>query len=69
MEISTELGGHAHHDFDVCACARKHARMLACMHTIFWHAWAQISESWVESARSKYLWNQENMPELSEHII
>ena len=37
-EISTESGGHAGHDYDVCACARKHARMLACMHAIFWCA-------------------------------
>ena len=35
--------GHAGHDYDVCACARKHARMLACMHTIFWCAKAHIS--------------------------
>ena len=38
IEISTESGGHAGHDYDVCACARKHARMLACMHAIFWCA-------------------------------
>ena len=38
IEISTESGGHAGHDYDVCACARKHAHMLACMHTMFWRA-------------------------------
>ena len=38
-----ELGGHASHDYDICTCARKHARMLACMHTIFWRAYAPIS--------------------------
>ena len=25
--------------------------------------------NWIESERSKYLWNQENMPDLSEHKI
>ena len=38
IEITTESGGHTGHDYDVCACARKHVRMLACMHAIFWHA-------------------------------
>merc|ERR1712112_584952 len=37
------IGGHAGHDYDVCTCARKHARMLACMHAIFWRAVAHIS--------------------------
>ena len=32
IEISTESGGHTGHDYDVCACAHKHACMLACMH-------------------------------------
>ena len=36
MEISTESGGYAGHDYDVCASACKHAHMIACMHTIFW---------------------------------
>ena len=35
IEISTESGGHAGHDYDVCTCALKNARMLACMHAIF----------------------------------
>ena len=43
IEISTESGGHTGHDYDVSACARKHARMLACMHAISWCAWAHIS--------------------------
>ena len=43
IEISTELGGHACHDYDVCACARKHACMLVCMHITFWRASANIS--------------------------
>ena len=38
IKISTESGGHAGHDYDICACARKHATMLACMHAIFWRA-------------------------------
>ena len=38
-----ELWGPANQDYDVCACACKHARMLACMHNIFWCAWAHIS--------------------------
>ena len=38
IEKYTKLGRHAGHDYDFCACARKHARMLACMHTIFWRA-------------------------------
>ena len=43
IEISMESGGHAGHDYDVCACERRHACMLACMHTIFWCAYAHIS--------------------------
>ena len=43
VEISTELGRHAGHYYDDCACACKHARMPACMHTTFWHAQANIS--------------------------
>ena len=43
IEIFTESGGHAGHDYGVCACARKHVSMLACMHTIFWRAYAHIS--------------------------
>ena len=38
IEISMDSGGHADHDYDVCACAGKHARMIACMLTIFWNA-------------------------------
>ena len=38
IEIFTESGGHAGHDYDVSAGTPKHARMLACMHTIFWRA-------------------------------
>ena len=30
-----ESWGHTRHDYDVCACAHKHAHMLRCMHTIF----------------------------------
>ena len=32
IEISKESGGHASHDYDICACACKHA----CMQSIFW---------------------------------
>ena len=39
IEISKESGGHAGHDYDICACACKHA----CMQSIFWHAYARIS--------------------------
>ena len=38
-----ESGGHAGHDYNVCACAQMYMCMLACMHTIFWHAYAHIS--------------------------
>ena len=38
IEISSESGGHDGHDDDVSACAHKHARMLACMHTILLRA-------------------------------
>ena len=38
-----ESEDHAGHDYDVSACAPKHAHMLTCMHAIFWHAWAHIS--------------------------
>ena len=43
IEISMESGGHTSHDYDVCACALKHACMLLCMHTIFLHALDHIS--------------------------
>ena len=38
-----EMGEHAGHYYDVCACAHKHTHMIGCMHTIFWHAYAHIS--------------------------
>ena len=38
IEISMESGGHASHDYDVCACACKLAPTLAGMHSIFWRA-------------------------------
>ena len=41
--ISTESGGHASHDYGVFACAHKHAHMLRCVYTIFWHAQVYIS--------------------------
>ena len=43
IKISTESGEHADRDYDVRAHARKHARMLACMHTMLWRAQAHIS--------------------------
>ena len=43
IEISMELWGHASCDYDVGAHARKHARILVCIHTIFWRAQAHIS--------------------------
>ena len=114
LEICTELERHAGHDYDVWAHAHKHARMLACLHTVFWRALAHISTKsdqryqsiyrirrtfwtflstvsserasfcacmlcacvhrpifqpdWVWLERSRILWNQNNMPDLSEHI-
>ena len=38
IKVSMESGGHAGPDYDVCADTHKHARMLACMHAIFWRA-------------------------------
>ena len=38
IDISTESGWHAGHDYDVYVGALKQANLLACMHTILWHA-------------------------------
>ena len=43
IKVSTESGEHADRDYDVRAHACKHARMLACMHTMLWRAQAHIS--------------------------
>ena len=48
IEISKESGGHAGYDYIVSACARQHAHMLACMHTIFLHAWINLGQIWLD---------------------
>ena len=35
IEESMEMKRHASHDYDVCALAKQHACLLACMHTFF----------------------------------
>ena len=46
--------------------------LLASMHAckVFSGMLMPVSQpNWVGSERSRYIWNQENMPELSEHIF
>ena len=63
-----ESGGHTGHDYGVCAYAHKHACMLKC--TLLSGVLRPISQqNWVQSERSRYLRNQEIMPDLSEHKI
>ena len=46
----------------------ENASLHACTLCAYMHR--PISQpNWVGSERSKYLWNQENMPDLSEHMI
>ena len=45
------------------------AHKLACMHGMCFHARPIPQPSWVGPEISKYLLNQENMPDFSEHII
>ena len=60
---------HVSHDFDVCACAHKHGCMLVCIQ-LFSGMLRPISQpNWDRSERTRYLRNQEIMPDLSEHII
>ena len=39
IEISKESGGYEGHDYDICACASKHA----CIQSVFWLSYARIS--------------------------
>ena len=71
MEISMESGGHAGHDYDVCACARQHVPMLVCMNSILWRAQANISvqSGPIREIKVSMEWGEQAGPVWAHYLI
>ena len=66
IKVSLESEEHAR---PLCAQNLTQARKLACIHAMCLHAQAYISAKLGHIREFNHLWNEENLPDLSEHKI